>query len=166
MFPRLYSRKRPVSEAGCPIIVIIRRTRFAQTASHVDLLSLLCNSRIEEDSDNSTSSKDLLVRNAFREYIRGNMEHRAVTSLLASLVEVIGLPLPPLSSRLSDGAVRGKLSLLKLFRVATEFDVVKCSAWRDLLRFLGQTKRQSRALDYARDDIRTAFLLQEYFNVL
>ena len=113
------------SEAGCPIIVIIRRTRFAQTASHVDLLSLLCNSRIEEDSDNSTSSKDLLVRSVFREHIRENMEHRAVTSLLASLVEVIGLLLPPLSSRLSDGAVRGKLSLLKLSRVATEFDVVK-----------------------------------------
>ena len=73
LFLRIYSRKRPVSEAGCPIIVIIRRTRFAQTASHVDLLSLLRNSRIEEDSDNSTSSKDLLVRSVFREHIRENL---------------------------------------------------------------------------------------------
>ena len=79
----IFSKTVLSSEAGCPIIVIIRRTRFAQTASHVDLLSLLCNSRIEEDSDNSTSSKDLLVRNVFREYNRGNMEHRAVIGFAA-----------------------------------------------------------------------------------
>ena len=69
-------RKRPGSEAGCPIIVIIRRTRFAQTASHVDLLVSLRNPRIEEDSDNSTFSKDLLVRNVFEELPRReNMKH-------------------------------------------------------------------------------------------
>ncbi|SEF44361.1 hypothetical protein SAMN05216354_0458 [Xylanibacter ruminicola] len=60
-------RKRPGSEAGCPIFVIIQRTRFAQTAFHVDLLSLLRNSRIEEDSENSTTSKDLFVRNVFED---------------------------------------------------------------------------------------------------
>ena len=72
------------SEAGCNIIVIIRRTRFAQTASHVDLLVSLRDPRIEEDSENSTPSKDLLVRNVFeREY--GALS--AVTSLLAWLVQ-------------------------------------------------------------------------------
>ena len=75
------------------------------------------------------------TQECFREYIRGNMEHRAV----------IGLPLPPLSSRLSDGAVRGKLSLLKLSRVATEFDVVKRKRMERSPRLLGQAKRQSRA---------------------
>ena len=53
------------SEAGCNIIGIIRRTRCAQTASHVDLLVSLRDTRIEDDSDNSTASKDLLVRNVF-----------------------------------------------------------------------------------------------------
>ena len=61
----IFSKTVLSSEAGCPIIVIIRRTRFAQTAFHVDLLSLLCNSKIEEDSDNSTSYKYLLVRSVF-----------------------------------------------------------------------------------------------------
>ena len=50
-------------------------------------LSRLRDTRIEEDSDNSTSYKYLLVRNVFREYIRGNMEHRAVIGFAASLVE-------------------------------------------------------------------------------
>jgi hypothetical protein len=53
------------SEAGCPIFVIIQRTRYAQTAFHVDFLVSLRDTRIEEDSENSTSSKDLLVRNVF-----------------------------------------------------------------------------------------------------
>ena len=56
------------SEAGCNIIVIIRRTRSAQTASHVDLLVSLRDTRIENNSDNSTSSKDLFVRNVFEIY--------------------------------------------------------------------------------------------------
>ena len=43
--------------------LIIQRTRYAQTAFHVDLLVSLRDTRIEEDSDNSTSSKDLFVRN-------------------------------------------------------------------------------------------------------
>ena len=43
----------------------LRRTRFAQTASHVDLLVSLRDTRIEEDSDNSTSYEYLLVRNVF-----------------------------------------------------------------------------------------------------
>ena len=59
------TQKRPVSEAGSNIIVIIRRTRCAQTASHVDLLVSLRDTRIENDSDNSTSYKYLLVRNVF-----------------------------------------------------------------------------------------------------
>ena len=68
-------RKRPGSEAGCPIFGIIQsarlcrlarpRTRYAQTAFHVDFLVSLRDTRIEEDSENSTSSKDLLVRNVF-----------------------------------------------------------------------------------------------------
>ena len=63
------------------------------------------NQRLNIDSKDLHSSKDLLVRSVF---------------------ENIFEKLPsPLSSRLSDGAVRGKLSLLKLSRVATEFDVVK-----------------------------------------
>ena len=33
-------------------------------------LSRFRDTRIEEDSDNSTSSKDLLVRNVFEEFIR------------------------------------------------------------------------------------------------
>ena len=68
-------RKRPGSEAASPIFGIIRcarlcrlacpRTRCAQTASHVDFLVSLCDTRIEEDSENSTCSKDLFVRNVF-----------------------------------------------------------------------------------------------------
>ena len=50
-------------------------------------LSRLRDTRIEEDSENSTFSKDLLVRNVFENSFEENMEHRAVTSLLASLVE-------------------------------------------------------------------------------
>ena len=63
-------RKRPGSEAGCPIFVIIQRTRYAQTAFHVDFLVSLRDTRIEEDSENSTSSKDLLVRNVFDFWLR------------------------------------------------------------------------------------------------
>ena len=63
------------SEVGCPIIVIIQRTRYAQTTSHVDLLVSLRDTRIEKDSDNSTPSKDLLVRNVFEREARENMEH-------------------------------------------------------------------------------------------
>ena len=63
------------------------------------------NQRLNIDSKDLHSSKDLLVRSVFENTFEK-------------------LP-SPLSSRLSDGAVRGKLSLLKLSRVATEFDVVK-----------------------------------------
>ena len=46
------------------------------------------NPRLNIDSKNLHSSKDLLVRNVFEESSdEENMEHRAVTSLLASLVE-------------------------------------------------------------------------------
>ncbi len=69
------------SEAGCNIIVIIRRTRSAQTASHVDLLVSLRDTRIENNSDNSTSSKDLFVRNVFEIYSQRHEARSAVTAL-------------------------------------------------------------------------------------
>ena len=42
------------------------------------------NQRLNIDSKDLHSSKDLLVRIVFREYIRGNMEHRAVIGFAAS----------------------------------------------------------------------------------
>ena len=66
-------RKRPGSEAESPIFVIIRRTRYAQTASHVDLFVSLRDTRIEEDSENPTPSKDLLMRNVFENSFEENM---------------------------------------------------------------------------------------------
>ena len=41
---------------------------------------VFANPRLNIDSENPTYSKDLFVRNVFENSIRGNMEHRAVTS--------------------------------------------------------------------------------------
>jgi hypothetical protein len=54
------------SEAGTQILQITRRTRSAQTASRISLLRLPeGNQRLNIDSKNLHSSKDLLVRNVF-----------------------------------------------------------------------------------------------------
>ena len=51
-------------------------------------LSRLRDTRIEEDSENPTPSKDLLMRNVFENLFEENMEHEVrLRALLASLVE-------------------------------------------------------------------------------
>ena len=80
-FLRINSQKRPVSEAGT-----INPSNHSMNSLCSDSISyfvaqiVFANQRLNVDSENPTYSKDLLVRNVFENSIRGNMEHRAVTS--------------------------------------------------------------------------------------
>ena len=123
------------SEAGCNIIVIIRWTRSAQTASHVDLLVSLRDTRIEEDSDNSTYSKDLFVRNVFEIYSQRHEARSAVTALPLGLSKNVFEIYSQRHVALWGGSV-SEANKAKYGEPWREWNDWKGKGWRAIPRFL------------------------------